>query len=604
MMGTNNELAAKVTVRAAVGLGLALLASCALVGGIDADYILQAAGGSGGNVSSGGGTGPGGTGPGGTGPTGQGGSTSSGMGGGGAGQGAAGGGGAGQGAAGGGGQGAGGQGAGGKGAGGQGAGGKGAGGQGGGGQGPTCENKSKDGDETDVDCGGSCPPCADGKSCLTHSDCVSERCAASCIDWARAFNPTEMAGVHGIGILAGAIVAAGDFSGSLVLNKSYAATNGDWFVAALNSSGMSYKWSHSFGGVSSDILDSVATSSNRIALLGGCTSMLAGKIIGQGAMGDACIVVLDGAGNTVWATSFDSSQADFATAAVFDTSGDLYVGGQGATFAGCGAAASSMSPDAFVARLEAANGNCKWRRALAGPGYDGVGALAVDGGVLYAIGTSYGGFAIDSSSFTVLGSADAYLATFNAANGSVTKLTAIGGVGYDAGRGVAVMASGELALGLSLAGNVTVGGKTVQATTMGGALVGYQPATDKTLWHHVVAGESVDATRLAVASGRAALVGYYSKSAKFNGVQSLITTADLSDKAIFVISSAVDGQQEEAASFNSTGEDVGAAVAINPSSANLLVGGWATASLIFGNDTLLPPTNYSYGLLASLGSAP
>jgi hypothetical protein len=41
----------------------------------------------------------------------------------------------------------------------------------------SCSNGVKDGSETDVDCGGStCQPCADGKSCLTGSDCVSTYC--------------------------------------------------------------------------------------------------------------------------------------------------------------------------------------------------------------------------------------------------------------------------------------------------------------------------------------------------------------------------------------------------------------------------------------------
>ena len=100
------------------------------------------------------------------------------------------------------------------------------------------------------------------------------------------------------------------------------------------------------------------------------------------------------------------------------------------------------------------------------------------------------------------------------------------------------------------------------------------------------------------------MTGYYSKSAKLNGIQSLITTPDTNDKALFVISCAVDGKQVAAASWSSTGEDVGGAVAIDPGSANLLIGGWSTESLTFGNDTLLKPTGYSYGLLASLGSTP
>ncbi|MBN1386380.1 hypothetical protein JW968_05405 [Candidatus Woesearchaeota archaeon] len=40
----------------------------------------------------------------------------------------------------------------------------------------TCANNKKDGDETDVDCGGSCPGCADGGSCLVNSDCQSLLC--------------------------------------------------------------------------------------------------------------------------------------------------------------------------------------------------------------------------------------------------------------------------------------------------------------------------------------------------------------------------------------------------------------------------------------------
>ena len=43
--------------------------------------------------------------------------------------------------------------------------------------GPSCDNETLDGDETDVDCGGSCPvACADGESCEDDSDCSSQVC--------------------------------------------------------------------------------------------------------------------------------------------------------------------------------------------------------------------------------------------------------------------------------------------------------------------------------------------------------------------------------------------------------------------------------------------
>lgn len=41
---------------------------------------------------------------------------------------------------------------------------------------PSCSNRIQDGDESDVDCGGSCPPCADGKKCYTSTDCKSGVC--------------------------------------------------------------------------------------------------------------------------------------------------------------------------------------------------------------------------------------------------------------------------------------------------------------------------------------------------------------------------------------------------------------------------------------------
>jgi hypothetical protein len=42
----------------------------------------------------------------------------------------------------------------------------------------TCRDRVKDGDETDIDCGGSCQPCWDAKACTAPSDCFSNACVA------------------------------------------------------------------------------------------------------------------------------------------------------------------------------------------------------------------------------------------------------------------------------------------------------------------------------------------------------------------------------------------------------------------------------------------
>ena len=58
----------------------------------------------------------------------------------------------------------------------------------------SCDNSCQDGNETDVNCGGICSKCADGKRCLNHSDCESQVCSygicrKTCADMVR--NGTE-----------------------------------------------------------------------------------------------------------------------------------------------------------------------------------------------------------------------------------------------------------------------------------------------------------------------------------------------------------------------------------------------------------------------------
>lgn len=62
---------------------------------------------------------------------------------------------------------------------------------------PSCTDKVKNGGETDLDCGGTCPGCGEGLSCSGPSDCGSgvcsaQRCAAaSCTDTVKNGNETD-----------------------------------------------------------------------------------------------------------------------------------------------------------------------------------------------------------------------------------------------------------------------------------------------------------------------------------------------------------------------------------------------------------------------------
>ncbi|HEY8378771.1 MAG TPA: hypothetical protein VIK91_19900, partial [Nannocystis sp.] len=64
---------------------------------------------------------------------------------------------------------------------------------------PSCENGAKDGQETDVDCGGpTCPPCPPGGDCAIGSDCASGVCQAgvcqppSCADGVKNGSETDV----------------------------------------------------------------------------------------------------------------------------------------------------------------------------------------------------------------------------------------------------------------------------------------------------------------------------------------------------------------------------------------------------------------------------
>lgn len=46
-------------------------------------------------------------------------------------------------------------------------------------QAPACDDRLLSGDETDVDCGGSCEPCELGESCEAGSDCTTLTCVVS-----------------------------------------------------------------------------------------------------------------------------------------------------------------------------------------------------------------------------------------------------------------------------------------------------------------------------------------------------------------------------------------------------------------------------------------
>src|SRR5581483_8926401 len=56
--------------------------------------------------------------------------------------------------------------------------------------GASCTDNTRNGDETDIDCGGSCGRCGVGKTCQLNADCASGACNGShiCVECSTAAN--------------------------------------------------------------------------------------------------------------------------------------------------------------------------------------------------------------------------------------------------------------------------------------------------------------------------------------------------------------------------------------------------------------------------------
>jgi hypothetical protein len=89
----------------------------------------------------------------------------------------------------------------------------------------SCGNGKRDGAETDVDCGGSCAPCVDGRRCKIDQDCLSDACDAlvlvclpsSCIDQKQDGNETD--------VDCGGTICSGCFTGKKCILNRDCATN-------------------------------------------------------------------------------------------------------------------------------------------------------------------------------------------------------------------------------------------------------------------------------------------------------------------------------------------------------------------------------------------
>lgn len=305
-------------------------------------------------------------------------------------------------------------------------------------QAPTCNNGAQDGDETGVDCGGSCSPCgsvATGVLALGGADSDLVRSAVVRPD--------------------GTIVIAGRFYGTLNLGGGAMTSNGasDIFVAKFDSGG-GHLWSRSFGGNFGDgdhDVDVAVDSLGNVAVVGN----MAGAFNGDGTASHqdgyrAFLAKYDANGNYLWGHVFggsDSTQVAKFTGVAFLPNGNVVTTGafQGSASFGGSTFTSAGDYDIVVAHYTS-NGLHVWSRQYGSTGKDEGVEIAVDSNSQPVIAGGFAGtVTFGSTVLTSAGQTDALLLRMTAAGAPVWALQFGGKVG-DQAADVAIAPDGRVAV--------------------------------------------------------------------------------------------------------------------------------------------------------------
>ncbi|MBN1856610.1 MAG: SBBP repeat-containing protein [Dehalococcoidia bacterium] len=154
---------------------------------------------------------------------------------------------------------------------------------------------------------------------------------------------------------------------------------------------------------------------------------------------------LDSNGNLTWHTFVGGTGTDRGYGIAVDNSGDVYLSGYSNTTWGSPVRGYSDSYDAFAAEFDGDDGSLTWNTFLGGADSDSARSIAVDGsGNAYVAGKSNGTWGTPVRAYTGNDYDDAFAAAIDCSDGSLTWNTFLGGDGTDSGNGIAVDGSGNV----------------------------------------------------------------------------------------------------------------------------------------------------------------
>jgi len=295
-----------------------------------------------------------------------------------------------------------------------------------------CNNDKVDGAETDEDCGGdvsACPArCENGRSCWYGTDCDSGLCAgATCDDpFCDAFGDDNVQQVTGVAVDAdGSVVMVGRLLGNVDFGGGVLEPVGEGWNAFMfkTSADGSHIWSKRFGGTGEQSFSAVAVDgAGNIAVSANLTGTLGlGATTVTSDLGHSSVIAkFDADGNLLWTrqcTPLDASSSAVGVDIAAGPSNELVLAGQLVGSIDCAGSVLTSSAsgfdEVFVLRLDSAATPTVARRFV-GSGMDAVGGVAVDlSGDIAIAGQFSGQISLGGDVLESDGTFDVFAAKFN-----------------------------------------------------------------------------------------------------------------------------------------------------------------------------------------------
>ncbi len=426
-----------------------------------------------------------------------------------------------------------------------------------------CDDRLRNGDESDIDCGGTCRGCADAATCNTPNDCASGDCyAGSCVPacepWQVQYGTLGIEGGYGLHIDDAAIYVSGATDGALDGNPS--AGMEDVFATKFGLNG-EIDFTRQLGGSADDLSLGVTVGPEGVIAIVGLTH---GDYDGNTTHGsiDGIVTMLDANTTKLWSVQLGTNDEDDFVDAAFDASGKLYV--VGSTRGGYGQHLAQGSNDILVVKLNQ-DGSEVWNRQLGIGAFEVARRVAVDANnEVVVLGVSNGSFEGNE----LVGLVDMVLAKFDA-DGTIQWTLQLGGAEDDNAAGLALDDAGDIYVAGttngSFDGNRHLGSSDV--------FVAKVSSDGETLWSTQFGTSASDSAR-GIAVDAAGAV--YVTGSTFGDLAGSISEG-MSDAIVAALDP--DGEVDWAQSFGSEGDDVGRGVAVGPHG-EIIFAGYSYGSLL------------------------